>query len=424
MDYVWAYVEEQYLLVMALISVALIARLSLNVSEKEQIHLYVMILLILLQSVCSFSNNIIVKRELTELYRIRLYILTANYILRPIIIALLGDMILRYRRASLRLYFLPCLLNTAVYTISVYTGSAFSITPDNVFVEGRFFHTANVVSVIYLIIMVIYSISLIKGKSGLEQGVILAVMIELALGIAMDIMASQNNMNLTIVMAFVTYLLCLYVERNNERLKEKEAELVQKENELMMSQIQPHFIYNTLNVIYRLCQVNPTMAGETIIEFSNYLRSNLETSSEARKLVDIEKEILHAKFYSDIEKLRFPYLEVKYELEDKGYLIPPLTVQPMVENAVRHGVRGMKDGSVIVKTFIDGNSHVIMIKDNGIGKVEEKKNFGKHRGIGIKNVTDRIESFCHGTVEINMVEGEGTTVYIKIPVNEEFKNIF
>ena len=134
-------------------------------------------------------------------------------------------------------------------------------------------------------------------------------------------------------------------------------------------------------------------------------------------LFPVKKEIEHTRVYSDIEQVRFPSIRIDYDIEDEDFMIPPLTIQPMVENAIRHGVRGNKHGWVSVDTYRDGDDHVISIRDNGTGfdvdeMIEATKN-GDH--IGLRNVRDRVINMTGGTFSIESVIGEGTSITIKIP---------
>lgn len=111
----------------------------------------------------------------------------------------------------------------------------------------------------------------------------------------------------------------------------------------MMSQIQPHFLFNTLSTIQALAETDAEKASKVIEEFAMYLRQNIDSLNQ-ESLISVKKEIEHTRIYSDIERVRFPSLKIDYEIEDVDYLIPPLTIQPLVENAIRHGVRGKKNG--------------------------------------------------------------------------------
>lgn len=184
----------------------------------------------------------------------------------------------------------------------------------------------------------------------------------------------------------------------------------------VISQIQPHFLYNTLSTIQALCRKDPEKAEETIEKFGTYLRQNLESSA----LIPFDKELEHTKIYADIEKLRFPNITINYDIADSDFELPALSVQPMVENAVRHGVRIKKEGIITVSTYAKDGHHIIVIEDNGKG-FEKDTASGSSTHIGIKNVKERIEKLCGGTFEIVSEVNKGTKVTVKIP--DERKNV-
>jgi len=196
-----------------------------------------------------------------------------------------------------------------------------------------------------------------------------------------------------------------------------ERELAQKQISIMISQIQPHFLYNSLVVIRHLCRIDPKAAEETVLEFSEYLRGNLDSLSLSEP-VPFEKELRHIETYLKIEKKRFgEKLNVVYDIKTKSFLIPALTLQPIVENAVRYGVT-KKDcgGTVEIKTDETGNSIVITVTDDGAGfDVNQRINDDGRIHVGIENTRSRIAAMCGGTLEIKSVVGLGTTVVITIP---------
>ena len=110
-----------------------------------------------------------------------------------------------------------------------------------------------------------------------------------------------------------------------------------------------HLRCNALNTIRALYAKDPPLADRTLEDFSAYLRQNLESLSQT-DLVPVAKEMEHTRLYAEIEALRFPNVRVEYRIEDESFTIPALTIQPLVENAIRHGVRSRKDGLVTVST--------------------------------------------------------------------------
>ena len=195
-----------------------------------------------------------------------------------------------------------------------------------------------------------------------------------------------------------------------------EIKLQESQISIMLSQIQPHFLYNTLNSIYQLCETNPMRARTLVNSFSEYLRNNL-SSLEEHGLISFKTELEHINTYLDIEKVRFEdTLEIEYDIKCVDFSLPVLTVQPIVENAVKHGTSKKRGGGkVIISTDEDKESYIIKISDTGCGFDPAKpKNDGK-RHVGIENVRQRLFNMCDGTLSIESEVGKGTLATIIIP---------
>jgi sensor histidine kinase YesM len=180
----------------------------------------------------------------------------------------------------------------------------------------------------------------------------------------------------------------------------------------MLSQINPHFVYNTLSTIASMCDISPKQAKYLTIDFSKYLRRNI-SSLTSEELITFEQEMEHVDCYLKIEKARFgDRLNVIYSMHCKDFRIPPLTVQPLVENAIKHGItKKANGGTVKISTFEEKRNHVIEIIDDGVGfdaTVNEMH-------VGIKNVQNRLTDMCKGTVTVKSTLGVGTRVTIEIP---------
>ena len=195
-----------------------------------------------------------------------------------------------------------------------------------------------------------------------------------------------------------------------------ELMLQEKQISIMLSQIQPHFLYNTLNSIYQLCETNPMRARAMVNSFAEYLRNNLSTLEEPG-LISFETELSHINTYLDIEKVRFEdTLEIEYDVKCVDFSLPVLTVQPIVENAVKHGTSKKRGGGTVrIETDEDGESYVIRVSDTGCGfDPTVPKNDGK-RHVGIENVRQRLSNMCSGSLTIESTVGEGTVATIRIP---------
>ena len=195
----------------------------------------------------------------------------------------------------------------------------------------------------------------------------------------------------------------------------EQALMAEQRIQIMMTQIQPHFLFNTISTIKVLCLQQPERAAEITDKFGMYLRQNLDSLGQTG-LIPFRKELEHTRLYTDIEMVRFDSIRVEYDIGDSNFSLPSLTLQPMVENAIRHGVRVCEEVIVRVITRQKNDTHEIVIQDNGCGFDPEKINEDEGSHIGIRNVHERLQKLCAGSLTIDSVIGEGTTVTIRIPL--------
>lgn len=201
------------------------------------------------------------------------------------------------------------------------------------------------------------------------------------------------------------------------RAKKLEKELKENRISLAMSQIQPHFIYNSLNSIYHLCEKDVEMAQQAISDFSDYLQRSLSVVDRTT-LISFEEELKHVKTYLKLEQLRFGKdLNVVYHIERTDFMLPALSVQPLVENAVKHGIcqKGEGSGTVILTVKACPDCYEVIVSDDGVGFVPGTEASGEGTHVGIRNVRQRLDLMCHAILEVQSEPGKGTTVTIRIP---------
>jgi len=200
-----------------------------------------------------------------------------------------------------------------------------------------------------------------------------------------------------------------------EQLAEKENAYQEQRLRLMQNQIRPHFIFNVLLAIKQLCVENPKMAADSLQHFSRYLRMNLEAMSQ-ETLVPFSTELECIREYVALE-LADPASDfhMNYEIEYEDFSLPMLTVQPMVENAIRHGIATKRNGGIVtIRTYLEDAQVNILIEDNGTGYGSETKQQAEHRSIGVKNSKERLKLMCNGELSV-ISTGTGTIVRIQIP---------
>lgn len=236
----------------------------------------------------------------------------------------------------------------------------------------------------------------------------------------------QDNSTGTYVQGALLLYICIvsnaYFIDSLEREKEREMLTLQLEEsrmKMMLSQIKPHFLYNTLLAIQELCYTMPEKAADTIVTFADYLRNNMNFMAEV-PLIPFQKELRHVQNYMDIQQVRFGReLDFVEDIRCMDFMIPPLSVQPIVENAVQHGVRGCPGGGVVKLTteMRDGWVYIIT-DDNGVGFDVNKGR--KHPGFSaLENVQKRIHELLDGEMSVESEIGCGTRITIKFPYREE-----
>ena len=190
------------------------------------------------------------------------------------------------------------------------------------------------------------------------------------------------------------------------------AALIPQAEHLVLSQLRPHFICNVLNIIYYMIGREPETARNMLDDFSAYLRNNLDCLN-SRVPVALEKEISHVHLYIRFEQLRFrERLQVEYDLADNDFALPPLTLQPLVENAVRHGVCPLDEGGCVrIESVKEDGCHVVRIRDNGVGFDPSQC----ARAPSLGTIRARVEEMCGGSLSIFSVPGKGTVAEIRVP---------
>ena len=211
-------------------------------------------------------------------------------------------------------------------------------------------------------------------------------------------------------------LIMILMEQAREyRIQEQKNE--QMKVDLMLSQIQPHFLFNALYVIQEICRIDPETAYLAVGEFSQYLRHNMD-SININVPIPFSEELEHTKHYVRLQQLRFgSALDVRYELTCTQFRLPTLTLQPIVENAIRYGIRQKKNGrgTVIVSTAEKSNAYEICVTDNGPGFVPDDVPKDGLAHVGLKNVRERLRRVSGGSLLIDTRIGEGTKVTIRVP---------
>ena len=335
-----------------------------------------------------------------------------GYVIRPVIII----MFIRIMNLQVKQwpFWLLAGINAAVYLTAFFSDISFTISNGS-FRRGPLGYTCHIISVLLLLWLSFQTIKECRQNRRVESVLAIFCTFSVVISVLVDMAISTTTyvtyLTASVIIDCVVYYIWLHLKfvRDHEK-----SLLAEQRIQIMISQIQPHFLFNTISTIQALCMIDPEQAASTAERFGTYLRQNIESLNNT-DLIPFSKELEHTQIYSDIEKIRFPALTVEYIIGDSAFRVPALTVQPLVENAIRHGVRGVKNGSVTVTTLFDHDCHVIEIRDNGKGFDTATIDSMGNTHIGLRNVRDRIRSMCGGEMDIESEENKGTVITIRIP---------
>ena len=381
-------------------------------------HRQIMLIIIALLATLIAQNVIDYLFELDGTHRLGRTILGIyGYSVRPVILIMFLYIVAEKRRFGL--FWALAGVNGLIHLTALFSGICFSINDQSRFSRGPLGYSCHVVSGVLLLFLVFFSIQEYKRERKSETWIPIINALVIIAAVVADSTVSGNMQPLTfLTIVAVTCSLFYFIWLHLQFVREHERDLMAAQRiQIMMTQIQPHFLYNTLSTIEALCAEDPGKAAETTRKFALYLRQNIESLNLTGK-IPFEKEMEHTLIYADIEMTRFPNIRLTQDIQDRAFTLPALTVQPLVENAIRHGVRIRKKGVVEIATRRTREGHEIVIRDNGKGFDPESAKSSSGTHIGIANVRERIEQMCGGTLTIESRIGEGTTVTIHIPAQE------
>ncbi|MBP3895988.1 MAG: histidine kinase [Mogibacterium sp.] len=232
---------------------------------------------------------------------------------------------------------------------------------------------------------------------------------------------AQHLFNQSVYVTPATFVSLVLVYTNFFHTREEELAIL--ENQMTMSklyslqmQINPHMLFNTMSSIAGMCDIDPEKAQDMIFKLSDYLRDNF-TDIDKPNMVTLREELEHLDHYLAIEIMRFPNITVVKDMDRDDFLIPRMTLQPLVENAIKHGIckRRRAEGTLVIKASETEDAWVVSVRDDGVGfegKVPEGSAEEHH---GIYNVRTRLSILCDGTLEVDGEPGKDTLSTVRIP---------
>ncbi len=314
-----------------------------------------------------------------------------------------------------KLAFVFAITAFVLLVIGQFTDIFYSITEDNEIIRGPLFPLLMAPIVITLVIDII-GVFVIRKK--ILRGFFIAFLIYLPPLVTAAFLHMFFSLELLIVLAIGLWaltILVLVVKENSIEYLNQQKEIANQNAHILVLQMRPHFIYNTMTSIYYLCEQDPHKAKQVTLDFTTYLRKNFAAIA-SEETIAFTDELEHTHAYLAVEQAQFEEtLFVNFDTPHTLFRIPPLTLQPIVENAVKHGmVASDKPIHISVKTRKTETTNEIIVEDDGPG-YQPKDDNEPH--IALNNIRQRLEMMCKGTLEISSGEQGGTAVKITIPLD-------
>ena len=305
-------------------------------------------------------------------------------------------------------------INALIYLTAIFSDVAFKINAENHFVRGPLGFSCHIVSGILLAYVLYLSVKECYRAKRADTAMPIFNLVIIITAIVVDSVFPLETAISCLTIAMVISTVFYYVWLHLRFVREHELALMEEHrNRVILSQIQPHFIYNTLFSIQNI-EGNPEETKQAVNEFANFIRGNL-AALDGKELIPFKSEMEYVKDYVSLQQRRFPgRYTVQYDIQDDNFPIPPLSVQILVENAMKHGINVRYEGGTIkIHSHRDKKYHVITVVDDGVGfNVEKLENSDR---VGLRAVKNRLEYNLDGTLNVESEIGRGTKITMKIP---------
>ena len=299
--------------------------------------------------------------------------------------------------------------------IAQFTTIFYHFTPDNQYIRDSW-HLLLIAPA--FAVMIFNLAAVIRRRNKLSRKYFVAFLIHLLpLQIALFIhnMIAENLVLVTLGLSIsMLSLFAIILYDQIEQYFGQQREIANQKANIMVLQMRPHFIYNAMMSIYYLCAQNPQKAQQVTLDFTTYLRKNF-TAIASEDTIPFSDELEHTRAYLAIEQVQFgDDLLVEYDISHENFRLPPLTLQPIVENAVKHGMDPENTPLCIsIRTRTTNFGCEIVVEDNGTGFSPSGDDFEPHTALA--NIKKRLEIMCGGKLTINPRAGGGTVVRVIIP---------
>lgn len=349
---------------------------------------------------------------------------TLKYVLRPVVI--LMELLIICPNKKLRIpIIIPAVINAFVYLPTAFgVPVAFGITADNTwYIFSPIGRMVYAVQLLYVFILILFSIVYFKQENRTRCIVVLAIglfsVADAVLEFTDILPGRSTEVTAMCTFAYYIYLSTIYQHEMRQTIAEKNLEIARSELTVLKNQMHPHFIYNSLGTIRSLTKRDSAKAVQCIDDFSKYLKSHIG-AIRSDDMIPFDAELENVKVYLSMVQAGYSSsIQIDYDIPIRDFKLPPLSLEPIVENAVGHGV-GKYGGTITIITFIEDENIVIRVKDSGGAPKPETEEEYKpfHNGIGLDNTAKRLELHCGGKLRTDF-SGKGAVVDIILPKPKE-----
>lgn len=336
-----------------------------------------------------------------------------GYQMRPVVIALFIRLLDQENKR--RWIWIPVIINALIYATSLFSRVAFTFLEDMSFMRGPLGYTCHVISLALLIYLLMLTISTFGRKKRLTLVTPIGITCLIIGAIGIDFWVGDAQWISYLTVSMVCSCLFFYVWLHIQFASEHERALMaERQVQVTIAQVQPHFLYSVLSTIQFLCKTNPDQALEVTERFEKYLRQNDDTL-DLKKLIPFKTELKHTKAYTELEMIRYPNLRVEYDVKDDDFLIPALSLQPIIENALQQDELIREQGLIRISASREEDVYEVIVWDNGSGFQNNPDQTDPYH-LGLKDVRERIENMCGGKLQVDSFPTDGTIITIRLPI--------
>ena len=353
-------------------------------------------------------------------HTLRIIMTIADRSLRPLVLMILSLIVLPNRKLRLPMA-VPAIINLVVYVlVGIGPMSGNLIAPDSAWHRSVVGMTVLYVELIYLTILLLFSIIYFKWDELKRSVIVFLIALQFILVSVLNVLGFPNEYVNAVsalgILEYYFYLSVIYQHEIYDEITKRDLTIAKNKLSLLRSQMHPHFIINALSIIRALIKRESEKAEHGIDDFADYLSVHIH-AIQAEDLIDFQSELRHVNAYlSLVQADRSRQIEVLYDLKVTSFRLPPLSLEPLIENAVKYGT-GMNGGVITISTEETPKAVIIRVADNGTGDAGHLQK-PESTGIGISNTRQRLAMLCGGTLATNLTD-TGMTVTITIPKRSE-----